>query len=414
VATPKMAKTREPGIYKRGGRYVHVWHDRGRQRKEFFRTMAEAREAKRQRQGGDRRKRPRIRFRDYAAEWIESYRGRSARGFQEGTRAEYRRDIDSNLSPFFGGYWLSDVDPPDVRDWFAWMEDRGASASAIRKAKAALSALYATAKEDGTVRDNPVSGVRYVPSQGVRLPRKIEPLTLAEFDRLRAALSAEWRLFFVVLAHTGLRVSELLGRRWKDIDLRDDPSMVVHDQVYEGKRKGLKTDNARRRLPLSPALARALQEWRQRMEYPEDESPVFPSSVGTQLNYSNLWNRVWHPAKEAARISDEHYGAFHRLRKTLGSVIHESGQKSGRQLSDWLGHADIAFTQRVYVGQMDSGLGDAEFLDELIPVEGWATNGQHPTRRRPQNGNGSPRANPHQQADTAQQPRTTAEPLAES
>jgi integrase len=123
---------------------------------------------------------------------------------------------------------------------------------------------------------------------------------------------------------------------------------------------------------------------------------VFPSSVGTPLSYANLWNRVWHPAKVAAGISDEQYGAFHRLRKTLGSVIHESGQKSGRQLSDWLGHADIAFTQRVYVGQMDSGLGDAEFLDELIPVEGWATDGLHPTRREAQDGTGKLGTNPHQ------------------
>jgi integrase len=105
---------------------------------------------------------------------------------------------------------------------------------------------------------------------------------------------------------------------------------------------------------------------------------------------------VWHPAKVATGISDEQYGAFHRLRKTLGSVIHESGQKSGRQLSDWLGHADIAFTQRVYVGQMDSGLGDAEFLDELIPVEGWATDGLHPTRREAQDGTGKLGTNPHQ------------------
>jgi Protein of unknown function (DUF3631) len=98
----------------------------------------------------------------------------------------------------------------------------------------------------------------------------------------------------------------------------------------------------------------------------------------------------------------------------LGSVIHESGQKSGRQLSDWLGHADPAFTQRVCVGQLDSGLGGAEFLDELIPVEGWATNGQHPARRQPQNGNGMPGTKPPISGENAEQPQTPAEPLADS
>jgi integrase len=369
--------------------------------------MAEAREAKRQRQGGDRRKRPRIRFADYASTWIDNYRGRTARGFSDSTRKEYRRDLDANLIPYFGGWQLQDVEPPDVKAWFAWMEGRRISASGIRKAKAALSALYADAKEDGTVKDNPVSGVRYVPSQGVKLPRKIAPLTIAEFDRLRAVLPTEWRLFFVLLAHTGLRISELLGRRWADIDLGDNASMTVHDQVYEGERKGLKTASAYRTLPLSPAMARALHEWRQQTDYPGDECPVFASSTGTPFNYSNLWNRVWAPARDEAGIDADSYGAFHRLRKTLGSVIHESGEKSGRQLSDWLGHADIAFTQQVYVSQMDSGLGSADFLDKLIPVE-WANTGQLATRKPPQNGAEPPSAEPQRKAVNVQQPQTAA------
>ena len=410
MATPKLEKTREPSIYKRGSRYVFVWRDRGRQVKEFFPTLVLAREAKRQRQGGDRRKRPRVRFRDYATTWIENYRGRSARGFQEGTRREYRRDLDAHLIPYFGGWQLQDVEPPDVKAWFAGMEERGVSASGIRKARAVLSALYAEAKEDGTVRDNPVSGVRYVPSNGVKLPRKIEPLTIVEFDRLRAALPAEWRLFVVLLAHTGMRVSELLGRRWQDVHLGDDPTIKIHDQVYEGKRKGLKTSNAYRTLPLSPAMALALSEWRQQTDYPDDESPVFASETGTPLNYSNLWNRVWAPARDVAGIDTDEYGAFHRLRHTLASVIHESGEKSSRQLADWLGHADPAFTQRVYVGQMDQGLGDAVFLDELIPVGGWANNGQHPTHREPQNGDGELGENPQQQAENGQQPQAPADP----
>jgi hypothetical protein len=33
--TPKMERTRTPGVYKRGDRYVVVWRHRGRQHKEF-------------------------------------------------------------------------------------------------------------------------------------------------------------------------------------------------------------------------------------------------------------------------------------------------------------------------------------------------------------------------------------------
>jgi hypothetical protein len=95
---------------------------------------------------------------------------------------------------------------------------------------------------------------------------------------------------------------------------------------------------------------------------------VFASPVGTPLDYSNLRQQVWVPARDAAGIDPDEYGAFHRLRNTLGSLLHERSDKSDRQLCDWLGHHDPAFSVRRYTGTMDEGLGSAEFLDELIPI----------------------------------------------
>jgi hypothetical protein len=48
-------------------------------------------------------------------------------------------------------------------------------------------------------------------------------------------------------------------------------------------------------------------------------------------------------------------------------VLLDSG-KNIRQVAAWLGHEDPAFTLRTYTHLMDSGLGDAEFLDALAPV----------------------------------------------
>ncbi len=45
--TPPLVKTKTPGIYKRGDRYVVVHRDpRGKQRKRFASTMAHARDLK--------------------------------------------------------------------------------------------------------------------------------------------------------------------------------------------------------------------------------------------------------------------------------------------------------------------------------------------------------------------------------
>src|SRR5258708_4087376 len=95
----KLERANTPGIFRRHVKgcdqercecsYVIVWRHRGRQHTDTYRTLAEAREAKGNRDAGDRRPVARIGFADYFADWIESYAGRTARGFSETTRPEY-------------------------------------------------------------------------------------------------------------------------------------------------------------------------------------------------------------------------------------------------------------------------------------------------------------------------------------
>lgn len=165
-----MERTSIPGVFRRHGTqcngkrcscpYVVVWRHRGRQVRQTFRTFAEAREAKGNREAGERRPVTRVRFGDYFDDWIGSYAGRTARGFSETTRAEYRRPIERYALPRWGSWRIADVEPADVRELFGDMRRRDATTAAIKKLKAALSAMFATAVEDGQVRSSPVQGVR--------------------------------------------------------------------------------------------------------------------------------------------------------------------------------------------------------------------------------------------------------------
>src|SRR2546427_12405799 len=98
-----MVKTKTPGIYKRGGRYVVTYKVNGRQRKESARTYEEARRLKSarvaDRDRGELHEESRIRFRAYAEEWIERYQGRAG-SFRESTREEYRRCLDQYAYPY--------------------------------------------------------------------------------------------------------------------------------------------------------------------------------------------------------------------------------------------------------------------------------------------------------------------------
>jgi integrase len=375
----KLERTNTPGIFRRHaadcdreGRcdcpYVVVWRHRGRQHTETFRTFAEARERKGGRDSGDKRPTSRVGFEDYFGEWIESYAGRTSRGFSETTRPEYRRPIEQHAMPKWKRWRLAEVEPGDVRDLFGEMRKSGATTSAIKKLRAALSAMFATAVEDGVIRSNPGSGVRIPAGSSDESDEPAKALTRAELALVLAAVPAEWTLFFEFLAHSGLRISEAIGLTWAHLDLGERPRVKVREQVYRGKRKRLKSRHGRRDVPLSPGMAAQLLNRRART-YAGEDRPVFASAVGTVLSPANVRRRVLVPALEGLGLG---WASFHSFRHAAASLWFEQGANV-KQVSQLLGHADPAFTLRTYVHLLDDGIGDPAFLDQAVRVNAGST-----------------------------------------
>src|ERR1700733_13732302 len=101
-----LEKTRTPGVYKRGGRYVFSYRDSaGRQRWESCRTLDQARIAKAARQTdvarGEHEERSKLTLHEYARDWVERYQGNGKRGFRDETRAEYRAMLDRYALRYF-------------------------------------------------------------------------------------------------------------------------------------------------------------------------------------------------------------------------------------------------------------------------------------------------------------------------
>ena len=185
-------------------------------------------------------------------------------------------------------------------------------------------------------------------------------MTRVELAAVLAATPDEWRLFFELLSHTGLRVSEALGLDWSDLEFGKRPRLRVRRQFYRGDLRQLKTRHARRDLPLSPEMARRL--WTARSA--KAEGPMFATRNGTRYLDRNV-RRVLDRTSERAGVP---WIGFHTFRHTCASMLFDGG-KNVRQVSEWLGHADPAFTMRVYVHLMDDGLGAADFLDQAVRTD---------------------------------------------
>lgn len=364
----KMEKTKTPGVYKRGNRYVEVWTYRGRQHKKSHRTYAEARESKAGRVAGDRRPETRQHFEDYFEDWIETYTGRTAGGLSETSRVEYRRSIESFAVPTWRGWRLSEIATSDVKGLLSQMRRKGESTSQIRKVRAAVAVLFATAAEDGLIAANPAHGVA-IPAASTPEPESTRRKALSEeeLDLLLDALPEDWQPFFEFLAETGLRISEALGLKWKHLHLdRTGPKVTVREQFYRGKRRRLKTENGRRDVPLSEGTRDLLLTLRPAGGDPE--AAVFATRTGRPHNPSNIRSRILDPAAvslgfyvEVPRQNGEGVRkrstiTFHTFRHTCASMLSDRGRNAA-EIAAYLGHSDSAFTQRTYIHPLGDGPG---------------------------------------------------------
>ncbi|MDQ3870674.1 MAG: site-specific integrase [Chloroflexota bacterium] len=343
----KPIRTSTPGVFKLGNRYVVRFRDpQGRSRKRFAKTLAEARVLKASVSAdmarGEYRDRSSIRFDEYARAWIETYRGRTARGVREATRADYRRILEADAIPFFGRRRLMEIDPPLLKRYAAAVESRGVSRNTVRLALAPVRILLATAHEDGLIRSNPAEGVRI--TAGTEREEPVRALTEEELRLLLAEIPGEWQPFFSLLATTGLRIGEAVALRFRDLDL-GRRRVLVRRRLYRGEFAAPKSRYGRREVPVPASVARALWAIRKARAGAGDEDLVFAAANGSPIDPSNLMSRVLKPA---ARRTGVPWAGFHSLRHTCATILFRRGWNAV-QVQLALGHHSPAFTLATYV-----------------------------------------------------------------
>jgi integrase len=377
----KLERTKTPGIYKRGNRYMVVFRDaRGQQRKRSARTLAEARELKATSiadvKRGEHRETSKATFAEYAARWINTFTGRTTRGILPETLAGYRRQLglDEDGEPtgagavaFFGRMRLAEIEPQHVKDYAAKVAASGVSANTVRLYLAPLKALLATAREDGVIRSNPCAGVRIAVREEVDDDgaAKVKAPTVEEYGRLIAALPEHWRLLGEFLGETGLRIGEAIALTWADLDLGAS-RVQVRRRFYRGRFGPPKSKYGRRLVPISEAMGQRL--WAERSKRrAHDDAFVFVSARGQMVDHSNFCSRIFKPAAKAAGIE---WATIHSLRHYCATRLFTLGFNA-KQAQVWLGHHSPAFTLSVYVHLLSDDLPPSPFGDAV--GNKWAT-----------------------------------------
>jgi hypothetical protein len=147
---------------------------------------------------------------------------------------------------------------------------------------------------------NPIRMVR----QSAKRTRIPIVLSIEQVAALLRILKEPTRTMVFVAVFTGLRVGELLGLKWSDIDLQ---KMVVHvvRSIVMQHVGDCKTEASRKPVPLDLRLAKVLWDWRLQSPYPTDEDWVFASPhSGGKLPYwpGSLYKAHLEPAAKEVGI----------------------------------------------------------------------------------------------------------------
>jgi integrase len=150
------------------------------------------------------------------------------------------------------------------------------------------------------------------------------------------------RVLVLAAAMTGLRQSELLGLRWRDVDWGAQRVRVRNVYVRGEHSAAGKSDlSTRRSVPLADRLVAELDEWSRRTAFGGEEDLVFAHpQLGTPLDGSKVTKKL----QEACRTAGVRVVRFHDLRHTFATRLAASGQPL-RAIQEFLGHADSKTTQ---------------------------------------------------------------------
>lgn len=365
-----LERTKYPGVYRRGTRYPFVWRDAaGKQRWGTEATMLGAKKEKGRKEGTPYYSNT-VLAHIYLLEWIDRYQGRTSKGFREESRREYRGSIEGHLIPLLGKRRkVVDINPRVVADLVAALaaknigtkqKPRYLSDTSIRRIMAPFKACMATAVEEGLIPTNPTRGVR-LPVRVQILEdddSKTKALSNAELVRLLECSPPEWYDLHLLLAVTGLRISEALPLRRQDFVLERVGKKPPHVKVRRRWRKGAlgapKSEDGRRDVPLSPTAVEVFAARFEAMGPMEPGDLVFPNAEGGMWNVESIYRRSIKAAAVAAGVP---WVTFHTLRHTCATRLFAAG-RNAKQVQRWLGHSTPEFTLKVYVHLMDGEVGD--------------------------------------------------------
>ncbi len=380
----KNTVLREGEHQRSNGTYEYKWRDKiGRRKSIYAKTLPELRrkqkEILRNTLDGLDTDNSNLIINDMFNLWIKI-----KRGLKDNTFRNYIYMYDQFVKPNFGLIKLSELKRSDVRAFYNTLkEQQGLKVSTIDSIHTVLHQVLDLAVDDDYIRYNPSDNALKELKSAYRhgTPKK-KAMTSEEQSIFEDFLSfsneyKRWYPIFTVMLWTGMRVGEVTGLQWENIDFETGLISVEHTLVYYSKGKGKgnkyaintpKTSAGKRSIPMVKKVQEALIMEKQLQKAFEIECQdsidgyknfVFLNRFGNVHNNGTLNKALRRIVRDCnLKIIDENKNlkeevilvphlSNHILRHTFSTRMNEKNVNT-KAMQSILGHADITTTMDIY------------------------------------------------------------------
>ena len=282
-------------------------------------------------------------------EWIDFwYQYFSSPKLRPTTQATYENRIYGHIIPSIGKIPISKLTQNDLQQFYAKLKrtgrkvnvelkGTGVSDRMVRSCHALCRSSLEKAVEEGLITRNPSIGCKLPPKKN----GEMKVLTQNEIVRLlnQAYDEGYYELFLLELT-TGMRRGEILGLKWRDLNLETGELNIKRQLTTKGISVP-KTKSSIRTVLLPPDMLELLREMKKTAKY----DWIFPSPVkeGEPRNPTAITKR-FRIMLERAHCK---HVRFHDLRHTFATMALENGMDV-KTLSAMIGHVSSETTLNIY------------------------------------------------------------------